>query len=120
MKLKNSLISQILRLDWAIYLLVVAALLCAFVAEVPAALQGASAGPKQSVQVASPLADLSLGAIYSFIVWVAIPLIAFIVVNVRGAKKFRSRLGESAPVEPEVPTVQAKKAPVDLNPTLKS
>ena len=108
MRATRNLLRFILRLDWAIYLSIVVALLCLFVVHLPAAI---ASGTTQSENAApDAVGNLSLGAIYSLLVWVILPITVLVFVNIRASRMFRERIAArpASEAEADIPIVRVR------------
>ena len=112
---------SLLRWDWAIYLIVVGAMLVTLLIQVPAALAAdqidASRGvPDATAVVRAPdWAGFDFGAAYALLLWIVIPTVAFILVNVGASRRFRRRV-EAARATGSVPVVRAKRRSASVAP----
>lgn len=103
----------LLRWDWAIYLIVIGAMLVTLVTQVPAALAAgqidvSGAGRDATAVGREPSwAGFDFGALYALLLWIIIPLVAFALVNVGASRRFRRRV-ESARTSGSVPVVRVK------------
>ena len=101
------------RLDVVVYWLIASVLSGILLFELPMAFaaervtSSAAIGGSTKSGIEQTLAGVGIGATYSIVLWILIPLIAFIFVNVRASRIFRERINE-ARGKNRVPVVRAK------------
>jgi len=100
---------RILRYDWAIYQVVALAMSCLIAIGLVDAF-GSEPLPAPGRPMTTVSAAFDIGMVYAVLVWLVIPGIAFVIVNVGAARKFRDALRGSrrSKRRDRVPIVRAK------------
>ena len=106
------------RLDMMLYLLLVGAFTAILVQEWPTLAEAPPQETARQVQGGATSSLSSVGAIYSAVLWIGVPLGVFVWVNRQASRRFRGRIARrtsrAEQAGGKVPVVEVKTGEIDL------